>query len=243
MSKSGKSSGSSKFGPGWGAWWRGDEIHAAFAKNVEKALRVLAYETQQKARARIIRRGWGSEWKQKNHKNGKYRGRLAEIKKTIDVWRKTKGVKSKKYRLKILNGQLMRLTKVRYYRPSRPGESPTNQRGVLRNSILYDFRKSAGMVETIVGAIAMQGRGSFSQAGNSKTSHWSMTDGLATHALEHGGWSRNHGGKMVRIAARPFMRPAAEEVIREASILQKQLHNSVNRGFAKSPPGIGWSKS
>lgn len=230
---------SSSFGPGWRSWWKGDAVHAAFAKLVDKALRTLAYETRLRARDRIVRRGWGSDYKTKTTKRGKYSQKWVEVKKYKGIYRRPRGVSGE---FKMVGDRLMKRARVRYYQPSRPGQSPTNQRNILRGSILYDFRKRAGVVESFVGPVAMAGKGSFSKNSSSKLSHWSMTDGLATRALEHGGWSRNHQGEKVYIAARPFMRPAQAEVLRDAGLLPRALRGGF-RGLITQSPGSGWVKS
>lgn len=225
------------FGPGWRSWWKGDEVHATFVKSVAQTLRELAYKTRIEARKRIVRRGWGTEWEDSRRKTGRYRGRFVEIKKYKTVWRlitTPAGLtrKVKRRQAVLSGGWLKSRSKARYYRPSRPGESPTNQRGVLRGSILYDFHERNGVAESIVGAIAMGGSGPLG--------HWSMTNGQATKALEWGGWTRNHGGKQVYIAARPFMRPAASDVLR-AGVLRKSLDGMLTRGWKAQGSTSGWS--
>lgn len=118
----------------------------------------------------------------------------------------------------------------RRYIASKPGESPTNQTGVFRGSIKYAFQNSGGgLMESFSGAIAMPG-----------SWHWTMTSGMATHALEWGGYSRNHGGKMVYIEARPSIRPAGMDVLK-SGLLRRTLENSLGRNSQKQPTlAIGW---
>lgn len=179
------------------AWWRGDEIHAGFAKLVAKVLRAAAFETRRLARDRLIRREY---WTMRSFKK---RNRM-------------KRVAAKKYRA---GGRRRR------YAPSKPGQSPTNQTNVLKASILYDFEDQGDRVGSIIGPISLP-----------QSQHWSFTDGLATHALEYGGKSRNHGGKMVDIEARPFMRPAQADLI-QSGFFDRSFSNQLARYVA--PTGRG----
>lgn len=189
-------------------WWRGDAVHAAFAKQVSNTLREAAFKTRDAARKRIIRRDFYS-MKQMRSRKGTVR-----TKRQVD--RKYKQLKSGRRRK---------------YKPSSPGQSPTWQTNVLRGSILYDFRDQAGMIETYTGAISLP-----------SSEHWSFTGGKASHALEWGGYSINHGGKQVYIAARPFMRPAAGEVLR-SGILERSLRGSVRVDSRTSSYSAGWQRT
>jgi hypothetical protein len=197
-------------GDRWYAWWRGDQIEASFAKQVAYALRATAYQTMLLGKANVVRRQYADLWSAKTTKRGKYRGR----------W-----VANKQYRFGP-SGKRWR----RYIR-SNPGEFPTNQTGFLRASIQYKFRDAGGgLLESFAGPTAEKG----------KKDSWKLTDGKATHALEWGGDSINHGGKVVQIAARPFMRPAGMEVLK-SGLLRRTLENSLGRNSQKPPTlAIGW---
>jgi hypothetical protein len=223
-----------RFADRWYAWWRGDQVEADFTKQVSLALRELAYETMVEAKKRVIKRAWGFRFDTKMTKKGKYRSRWRE-----DVRRRT-GPSGKRWR---------------YYVPSRPGESPTNQTGTLRGSINYAFRGSgarasagglilpenANLLESFAGAIEMD-----------TSWHWTMTNGKASHALEWGGESisRRRVGKgrsgikdvRVRIEARPFMRPAGADVLR-SGLLRRHLENSVRNQPQPPNLAIGWMSS
>lgn len=225
---------STRFGAGWSAWWKGGAVEKAMQKSVSRALRVLAFETRKKAQERIIRRPFGHELKAT--KRGTYK--LVEDKRYITLYRIVKGgskfMRGKPKTYKHVNGFLLYKTRARLYQRSKPGQSPTNQRGVLRGSILYAFRENSGLLESFTGAIAMQ------SSGGGRLAHQSMTDGMASHALEYGGYSRNHQGRMVRIAARPFMRPAADEVLK-SSLLRAVLGDSLMRSHSGSTPSAAMS--
>lgn len=216
------------------AWWRGDYIYASFAKTVSVALRALAYETMVAAKKRIERRQLLPVERFDFKKSGKYRfRRVRQIRYGIDR-------KGKRYRL---------------YLPSQPGQSPTNQRGILKNSIKYAFRGSNTPVGDYSRALSMPGSSQtvFGTDGMQEafvgavtlpsSKHWSFTDGMAPHALEWGGWSRNHKGRMVRIEARPYMRPAGAEVL-ESSLLRRMLEGSLSRQSQTRPTSsIGWMRT
>jgi hypothetical protein len=104
-------------------------------------------------------------------------------------------------------------------RYSFPGESPTNQYNVLRTSIIYEWARQPGTpIESIAGARALTGKG--------------FTDGMASRALEHGGVSRNKSGRLVNIAARPFMAPSNPVVVRS---LAQIWANSIPVGRVVAP--------
>lgn len=204
---------SGKMGDRWYAWWRGDQIEADFAKQVSRALRAMAYQTMVGAKERVIRRPY-MEWFEKTTKKGKYRGR----------WREQKrfrfGPSGKRWR---------------QYIPSKPGESPTNQTGFLRASIKYAFRDNGnGLLESFAGPTF--GNGMKRSGGGLIRSD----SDLPTKALEYGGYTINHGGRRVYIAARPFVRPAGLEVLK-SGLLRRTLENSLGRNSQAVPnPAIGW---
>ena len=219
-----------RFSDRWYSWWRGDEIEATFSQKVAEGLKVVAYETMRAAKQLIVRRAWG----EKDAVPGQYF--LQRVSEQLTK----KGKKFKRRRVRI---QKPSETWIKFYKPSEPGESPTNQTGVLKGSIKYAFRDGGdGLMESFAGAIAM----------SSSTWHGSMTDGIATHALEWGGRTisaRMVGkGRKVRrtyevnIEERPFMRPAGADVLGRG-LLRRQLENSVRNISRPRNLAIGWMSS
>lgn len=80
---------------------------------------------------------------------------------------------------------------------SRPGRPPNSHTGFLSRFILFDVDKNAKSM--VVGPKQLNRRSS-----------------NVTQALEKSGFSRNTRGKLIRIAARPFMVPAFNQIVRQS---------------------------
>jgi len=96
-----------------------------------------------------------------------------------------------------------RKTGRRPFAPSKPGESPRNQTGLLRDNIFFFYDRSERSV-TIAPAKM-------------------RTDDIPG-VLEHGGPTRLKGGRVANIEARPYMGPALEK---ELPKLEPMWKNSV----------------
>lgn len=78
--------------------------------------------------------------------------------------------------------------------PSRPGQPPHGHTNALGKNIIYSYDASSSTAT--IGARAL----------NKKSAG-------VTEALEHGGFSKNVRGRVIRIQARPFMSPAFNQVM------------------------------